>query len=126
MRAAVLVVCLVGCAQDVEFTDCALGEIAGAWKASYVEQSGNCGPLPDAVLILRPGYIEEGCKVNYSDVSEDKCEMQNDVSCQLDNGSELRTVIALTQEGYEVISGQVTYYLEGSCTGTYLMTMRRL
>lgn len=123
-----ILVALAGCGSDEPFTDCAMGELTGAWRVSYTERDGNCGPIQDANLVLTPGEVPAECTVRTFDISPDKCEMTTDIECPTDGGT-VRTVDLSRQIGPDEISGSVTVTVDlssGFCRSTYDTRVVRL
>ena len=133
--AILLAVALAACGgsdsgEGSDFT-CAIGELTGAWRLSYVELDGSCGPIPDETFIAPPGGAgDPACVVDYNSISADKCQLETDVTCPtLDNLGTQTWVWSIRQTGSGLLEGSATLQLNhtsGICRGTYDMTMSQL
>jgi hypothetical protein len=122
-----LALAVIGCGGDEPFT-CALGNLTGTWRVHYVETDGNCGPVPDATVMMDS---ESGCTVESQQVSADKCRKDSTVTCPTTDGLGTTTnVTVLTQVAADRIEGTTTVQLDhwtlGSCRSTYDVTVTRL
>lgn len=128
---------VLGCSSgpdDAEepFTDCAIGELTGAWRFRYAETDGNCGALADETVILEPdGDPPDGCDLESVEISDDQCRMDQAFSCPLNDGQgEQSWVLVLKQMASEHLEGsgtlQASHPILGSCRSTYDITASRL
>lgn len=68
---------------------CKIGSLTGAWRASYVEVSGTCGPVADErVIFPAPGSAPtdagpDPCTYAARDIAPDHCRADADFTCPL-------------------------------------------
>lgn len=119
---------LSACGSDSEpFENCTLGELTGAWRISYSEDDGTCGPLADETIVF-DGSGGEGCEVLSFEVSEDQCEGALHTFCTDGSTFEQDNVLVLTQTGEDTIEGTfAVMYADSSfsCRSTYDVDMRQ-
>ena len=119
---------LSACGSDEEpFDDCNIGNIDGAWRVSYSEDDGTCGPLADETVVFGGSGGGGDCTAE-TDISDDQCEATIEAYCTDGETYEQSLVWALTQTGEESISGIVTLMFEDAgfaCRSTYDVDMRR-
>jgi hypothetical protein len=123
-----LVLTMLGCGGDEPFTDCALGELTGAWRIHYAETDGNCGSIQDATVMAD---TESGCTVESQQVSADKCRKDSTVTCPTVDGLGTTTQVSVFQQvAADRIEGTTTIQLVhstlGNCRSTYDVTVARL
>lgn len=108
---------------------CALGELRGTWRLSYVEQSGGtCGPIADETVVLTGTTgTPSACKQDALLISDDKCRMDLDFTCPAANGSQ-RWTGATRQVAADRLIGDMTAQLSAggaACRSTYQITWQR-
>ncbi len=125
---AVVLLGVAGCTSEASKTpppaSCNPDARVGTYKFTYVQQSGNCGPIDAQLVSLNPGPggAGAGCTLNSERLSEGGCKIERDVSCTGPdaNGRTVAVTRALTSDAAE-ITGTMTMTLTGnpSCSSTY-------
>lgn len=105
----------------------------GSYRTSFVERSGNCGPVPEQVSLQGSPSLAAGCGSG-STLSADNCTLTLDLTCQNPTtGSALveKGVIHWSEDGamgggivQSIISNAATRAIE--CESTYNVTYSRL
>ena len=131
MMALALVGCTSGSTSAALPTSCKQTDRVGTYRITYVEQSGNCGPIDSQLVSLNPGEpggmgAGAGCTLNSERWSEGDCKLERDVTCPLPGGGTVRTVgvtRAQTANSSE-LAGPATFTIaspKGACNGTYAL-----
>ncbi len=126
---ATMVLALVGCSSSTGSTPdapshCDRDARVGTYRFTWVEQSGDCGPVDSQLVSFNPGPAGAGagCRINSERWSEGDCKLERDVTCQIDGG-EARTLLvsrALTSDAAEITGTQTTTITTSrGCSGTY-------
>ncbi len=125
------VVLLSACGEDDdEFTDCTIGSLPGTWQTHYDLEGGNCGPVPDQTGLVGPD-VPVRCTIQSQTISEDRCRIDYSYSCPMPDGQGTQTwTILLKQTSERKLEGkgsvQVNHPVQGTCQGSYDMTVTRL
>jgi len=126
---AVVLAGAIGCDGGDAFEDCAIDALTGAWRLSYTETDGTCGPIQDETFILG-GTGDGACTEHANTISDDRCEQTLDFTCPTTDGAGTqRWVMVLEQVGEEHIAGTGTVQLdhpEGTCRSTYDLDLQAL
>lgn len=113
---------------------CDLSSTTGVFNVRAEERNGGtCGPLPDTqayVEDLFAGPDEWTCETVSDERSEDDCEIQGVVDCEIPGGNTVRTIFTLTQTGADTGEAVTAYAFRDSaglsiCSSTYDMTLSR-
>ncbi len=118
----------------VPIEECQLGELTGAWRVTYEETDGTCGPIPDATVIMgngvENGVEPEGCEIYSATRDADSCRSFVDFECVMSDGSAVRWVIVQTQVSSDRVigtgTGTVNHPEAGFCQSTYDITLTQL
>lgn len=131
VAASVLAAC-GGSSEPCDFDDA--GKFTGSYLVSYDERSGDCGELPDAVVLITSGStIEAGCVINSHAQDPEACTTDADLTCT-DTGTnvKLRVVGHLDAEpdgtkltGVVTLTANTLSTGAAVCTSTYGVTYRR-
>ncbi len=120
---------------DPPFTACTLGtpQFTGTFRVSYLEQSGDCGPIPDETVVLAgtPAQMSAqaktasaGCTYQADTISADKCRVDESFTCPLKapyKGTQ-QWAGYLRQTSATTLEGPLTVQLASSaaaCRSTY-------
>lgn len=131
MRFCLVFVLLPGCGGGLV---CDLSDAAGVWSVSAEERSGGtCGPLPDTqayVDDLFAGPDEWICETLQDERSEDDCEIQGVVDCDIPDGRTMRTIFDITQTGATTAESVTSYQFRDAqglqlCASTYDMSFSK-
>ncbi len=134
-------VLLAGCSSSTNatpFTACTLGtpQLTGTFRVSYLEQSGDCGPVPDETIVLSgtPAQVSAqvktasaGCTYQADMISADKCRLDESFTCPLKapyKGTQQWSGF-LRQTSPTTLEGPLTAQLSstaGACRSTYEVT----
>jgi hypothetical protein len=135
MRCSVAVIAVIaGCGSDAEPLECSRADRTGTYLLQYTEQSGDCGPLPDAVGRLDAAEADApGCTVNSSVWSEADCKLERTVTCESTADDLSLRMIGVTEQADSAghkITGLMTLdarTIGGAyvCLSTYTMTAVR-
>ncbi len=106
-------------------TECDRSDRRGTYLVQYSERDGNCGPLPDELVILpadADATSEAGCRIDNEQWSRGDCRYDADVSCS--DGSGFVGYAVAQDETASRLEGRVT--LTGlNCRSTYDVTWTR-
>ena len=131
MRLLVWVVALAGCGGGLV---CDLSTTTGIFNVTAEERSGGtCGPLPDTQVYVEDLFAgPDGwtCSTVSDERSEDDCEIEGVVDCDLPDGRTVRTIFDLTQTGPDTAESRTTYQFRDAqgfqlCASTYDMAFSR-
>ena len=135
LGAGLLVLALAGCTSGSTSsalpTSCKQTDRVGTYRLTYVEQSGDCGPIDSQLVSFNPGEpggmgAGAGCTLNSERWSEGDCKLERDITCPVAGGGTVRFVgvtRAQTSNSSE-LAGPATltiYTPKVSCTGTYAL-----
>lgn len=130
---ASVVVVLSACSSstdgDAPAFKCALGELRGTWRLTYVEKSGGtCGPVAEETVVLTgTTSTPAACQQDAVLISDDKCRMDLDFTCPVQNGSQ-QWAGATRQVAEDKLIGDMTAQVTvgaQSCRSTYEITWTR-
>lgn len=127
--APVFAFAMLGACEDDDF-ECSLQDRNGSYLFSYVELSGNCGPIGAAVGRIDNSAPVMGCTLEVADVvSEDACKLERTIICEapsLGAGFTTKTVAVSEQqdENAELITGTFSIFVRDAagvqvCGSTY-------
>lgn len=117
--------------QDDLPSACQKEQRQGTFLFTYTEHAGGtCGPIPSAVVSLRPGAVasaSNGCQVTSEVWTENDCKLETSVQCP--TGSKGTFVSRQVSADGGRLEGIVTYQLESGgsgCVSTYdLLAVRQ-
>jgi hypothetical protein len=104
----------------------------GSYSVRYVERSGNCGALPEQIVVIEPNTPAANCHGTWS-ITADSCAIDADLTC-LDAATgdsvEERGHLAINLDA-SMISGALQIILTDPngivlCSSTYNVTYTRL
>jgi len=103
-------------------TECNRNARRGTYLVQYELQSGNCGPIPDELVLLPDNDAPDGCEVTSEIWRENNCRQDLRVEC--DDGTELTGYTTARDERADRITGKISVNGTG-CRGTYGVTFTR-
>ncbi len=111
-------------------TSCDRNARAGIYRATLVEESGNCGPVASQLVNLSsgPGVGGPGCTVTSEQWAEGDCKLSREISCADAMGPvHIITVTRAETADASEISGTESITLSGpsGCNGTYSLDLVR-
>lgn len=123
-----LALLVVGCTTTDERerpTSCDRNARVGVYRATFVEQSGTCGPVDSQLINLTVDPPSgSGCTLTTDAWAEGGCKLTRDLTCP-----DLRTVTvsrAMTSDASEISGTQtITIFGAGACTSTYAIELVR-
>jgi hypothetical protein len=101
----------------------------GTYLLHYDLESGNCGTVPDSLILLNGSTqppMTQGCTVISSAWSEGNCRLDMQVRCTISGQTATGTAYSVqeTQDGSS-LSGELSVSVVGVCSGTYALTYTR-
>lgn len=129
-----LTIVFLGCGSDDKAGfECSRGDREGMYFFQYDTVSGDCGDMPDQVGVI--GGSDDGtCDVLSEDWSDDNCNLDRSVICELTSEDATMRIDGTTtqeDESGDVITGLLTitfrdlYTNAYICSGTYRMVAER-
>lgn len=120
----------IGCGggDGEEDFDCG-GMEEGTWRVQFIENSGNCGPIPEG-LVSSGSPAPTGCTTHRQVLSADRCQLETDFTCPTeDELGSLHYVAVLRQTSATVLRGPVSVTLTHpavTCRSVYELIASRM
>jgi hypothetical protein len=115
--------CTIEPTKEEQFEACAIGQLTGNWRFHYTQTQGNCGAIADQTGTNPGAAPGDGCNVESSAISKDKCSVTQRFTCNLkDNLGTQAWVLTLRQVATDRIQGSGSLqinYPTGVCRSAY-------
>lgn len=102
-------------------SSCDPRQCSGAYLVHFVERSGNCGQVPDTLIVIGNEPTSE-CRATYSSVEDNGCKLVDSIECATSTGDR---VLSIQDSTCSSIKGTMSITVTGNCMGTYDLTYTR-